>query len=339
MCNALFELKNKGVEITANEELGAKIAILLHDIGHGPYSHTLENELIKNFHHEHISLLIMQILNKEFNGELKTAIEIFTDTHPKRFLYQLVSGQLDMDRMDYLSRDSFFTGVAEGVISYDRILKMLTVYNGDLMIEEKGIYSIEKFLVARRLMYWQVYLHKTVLTAEMMLVKIIRRAKELKENNIPVKAATEALNFFLEGDDHSSMEQNLNIFCKLDDYDVMCTVKNWADHPDKILSSLCRFLVDRQLLKVRLQSEPYDPDFVNEQKKHAAYKLGITMKESEYFVFTGEASNTTYDPKDELIQILFKDDTVKDISQVDNALIQQQISSPVKKFYICYLRA
>ena len=339
MCNALFELKNKGVEITANEELGAKIAILLHDIGHGPYSHTLENELIKNFHHEHISLLIMQILNKEFNGELKTAIEIFTDTHPKRFLYQLVSGQLDMDRMDYLSRDSFFTGVAEGVISYDRILKMLTVYNGDLMIEEKGIYSIEKFLVARRLMYWQVYLHKTVLTAEMMLVKIIRRAKELIEKNIPVKAATEALNFFLESDDHPSMEQNLNVFCKLDDYDVMCTVKNWADHPDKILSSLCRFLVDRQLLKVKSQSEPYDPDFVNEQKKHAAKKLDITMKEAEYFVFTGEASNTTYDPKDELIRILFKDDTVKDISQVDNALIQQQISSPVKKFYICYLRS
>ena len=184
MCNALGELKNKGVEITHEEELGAKIAILLHDVGHGPYSHTLEKELINDVHHETISLLIMKVLNKEFNGQLQTAIDIFTNKHPKKFLYQLIAGQVDVDRMDYLTRDSFFTGVSEGVIGYDRIIKMLCVKEGQLMVEEKAIYSIEKFLVARRLMYWQVYLHKTVLSAEMMLVNIIRRAKELLAKGI-----------------------------------------------------------------------------------------------------------------------------------------------------------
>ena len=337
MGSALTELKNKGTGITAEEELGAKIAILLHDVGHGPFSHALENELIKNVHHEQISLLIMQILNEEFNGQLQTAIDIFTGKHHRRFLSQLVSGQLDVDRMDYLSRDSFFTGVAEGVISYDRILKMLIVHNDNLMIEEKGIYSIEKFLVARRLMYWQVYLHKTVLSAEMMLIKIIRRAKELTKINVPVRGATKALNFFLQYQNIDSIEQNLNIFCRLDDYDVMCTVKNWADHPDKILSCLCRCLVDRRLLKVRFQSEPYDPNIINEKKKLVSERLQISKEETDYFVFTGEAINTTYDPGDERIQILFKDGTIKDISQVDNALIHYQISSPVKKFYICYL--
>jgi HD superfamily phosphohydrolase len=339
MNSALSELKNKGTEITPEEELGAKIAILLHDVGHGPYSHALENELIRNVQHEQISLLIMEILNKEFKGRLQTAIDIFTGIHHRRFLSQLVSGQLDVDRMDYLSRDSFFTGVAEGVISYDRILKMLVVHNDDLMIEEKGIYSIEKFLVARRLMYWQVYLHKTVLSAEMMLVKIIRRAKELTNNNVPVKAATKALNFFLEYQNIDSIEKNLDIFCRLDDYDVMCTVKNWADHPDKILSCLCRSLVDRKLLKVRFQSEPYNQNIIDEKKKIVTKQLQLNKEETDYFVFTGEAINTTYDLVDERIQILFKDGTVKDISQVDNALIHHNISSAVKKFYICYFES
>src|SRR5437773_11037354 len=197
MCSALNELKGKEVDITASEELGAKIAILLHDVGHGPYSHALENELIKDVSHESISLLIMQTLNEHYGGKLTMAIDIFTDKYSKAFLHQLVSGQLDVDRMDYLSRDSFFTGVAEGVISYDRILKMLVVKNDELMIEEKGIYSIEKFLVARRLMYWQVYLHNAVMGAEMLLVRIIQRAKDLLKKGIPAPAATEALNFFL----------------------------------------------------------------------------------------------------------------------------------------------
>ena len=339
MCNAVIELKSKGIEITEKEELGVKIAILLHDIGHGPYSHTLENELIKDVHHETISLSIMQKLNEQFNGQLDTAIEIFTNKHPKKFLFQLVSGQLDMDRMDYLSRDSFFTGVSEGVIGYDRILKMLTVHNGELMVEEKGIYSIEKFLVSRRLMYWQVYLHKAVLSAEMMLVKIIRRAKKLIEEGTEVKAATASLNYFLQKQSNKeTMLQHLDVFCSLDDADVMSTVKNWTAHPDKILSFLCKGLVDRKLLKVKLQADPFEASFVNEKKKLVSEKLGISNEETDYFVFTGEAINTTYNPIDERINILFKDGTVKDISKVDNALIHQHLSTPVKKQYICFLK-
>jgi HD superfamily phosphohydrolase len=339
MCSALTELKRKGVEITDEEELGAKVAILLHDIGHGPYSHTLENVLIKDVHHETISILIMKLLNDEFHGQLKTAIEIFTNKYPKHFLYQLVSGQLDMDRMDYLTRDSFFTGVSEGVIGYDRILKMLTVHHGELMVEEKGIYSIEKFLVSRRLMYWQVYLHKTVLSAEMMLVKIIQRAKELIVNGVQVEAATAALNFFLQNSGSNQQAKiNLDIFCSLDDADIMCTVKNWMTHPDKILSILCRGLVDRKLLKVKLQADFFDINFVNEKKKEVVARLDISNEEAGYFVFTGEAMNTTYNPLDERINILFKDGTVKDISKVDNALIHQHLAITVKKQYICYLK-
>jgi len=339
MCNALSELKSKGVEITAEEELAAKIAILLHDIGHGPYSHTLEKELISDVHHEAISLLIMQALNKEFNGQLQTAIDIFTNNYSKKFLYQLIAGQVDVDRMDYLTRDSFFTGVSEGVIGYDRIIKMLTVHNGQLMVEEKAIYSIEKFLVSRRLMYWQVYLHKTVLSAEMMLVKIIQRAKKLIANGTKTEAATSALNYFLQNPstDHKTKE-HLDTFCSLDDFDVMATVKNWMGHPDKILSTLCRGLVDRKLYKVKLQANAFDDPFVKEKKKELMKRFSISNEEADYFVFTGEAINTTYNPEDERINILFKDGSVKDISKVDNALIHQHLSSPVKKHYICYLR-
>ena len=339
MCNALYELKSKGVEITPEEELGAKVAILLHDIGHGPYSHTLEKELINDVHHEALSILIMKVLNKEFNGQLQTAIEIFTNNYPKKFLYQLIAGQVDVDRMDYLTRDSFFTGVSEGVIGYDRIIKMLIVHNGQLMVEEKAIYSIEKFLVSRRLMYWQVYLHKTVLSAEMMLVKIIQRAKELIKNGIKIEAATSALNYFLQNPSvNHKTEEHLDTFCSLDDFDVMATVKNWMDHPDKMLSTLCRGLVDRKLYKVNLQANTFDDSFVNEKKKELVKRLSISNEEADYFVFTGEAINTTYSLEDERINILFKDGSVKDISKVDNALIHQHLSSPVKKQYICYLR-
>ena len=345
MSCAIGELRNKGTIITPQEELGARVAILLHDIGHGPYSHALENVLINDVHHEAISLRIMQTMNKEYEGQLQTAIDIFTDDYPKHFLHQLVSGQLDVDRMDYLSRDSFFTGVTEGVISYDRILKMLVVKDDELMIEEKGIYSIEKFLVARRLMYWQVYLHKAVMSSEMLLVKIIQRAKDLLKSGISTVAATDALNFFLSagcgannsGNDQS-IEKHLDIFCNLDDYDVMCTIKNWSGHPDKILSMLCRSLVDRRLLKIKLQAEPFDEKGVQEKKCKVAGRLQITEEEAAYFVFTGEAINTTYDPGDERINILFKDGSIRDISQIDNALIHQQLAGPVKKYYICYYR-
>ncbi len=339
MSNALNELKTKGIEITTAEELGAKIAILLHDIGHGPFSHTLESELIKGISHETISLQLMELLNKKFDGQLKIAIDIFKNQYHKKFLSQLVSGQLDMDRMDYLTRDSFFTGVSEGVIGYDRILKMLTVHNGELMVEEKGIYSIEKFLVARRLMYWQVYLHKTVLGAEMMLIKIVQRARELAAKGEQVFAASPALDFFLK---HSQItkeiETNLSLFCNMDDYDVLCSIKNWMTHSDKILSLLCQMLVNRNLLKVKLQVQPFDNSLLATKRKKIATQLAITEEEANYFLITGHATNTTYNPIDERIHILFKDESVKDISEVDNALIQQQLVSAVKKHYICFLK-
>jgi HD superfamily phosphohydrolase len=339
MSMALGELKSKGVAITPEEELGAKAAILLHDAGHGPFSHALEQELIKNVHHETLSLLLMRKLNTELKGKLDTAIAIFTNEHPKRFLHQLVSGQLDVDRMDYLNRDSFFTGVAEGVIGYDRIIKMLTVHNGQLMVEEKAIYSIEKFLVSRRLMYWQVYLHKTVVSAEMMLIRVIRRSKELIAAGQEVNAVSAELNYFLkEPHPDLTIPENLQRFCRLDDHDIMATIKQWCNHPDKILSLLCTYLVERKLLKVKLQAAPFVADFVKAKQLEAQELLGITAEETRYFVFTGEASNTTYNPGDERINILFKDGSVKDISKVDNALIQHNLSDTVKKHYICYVR-
>jgi uncharacterized protein len=335
MCIAINELKSKGTDISPEEELAAKIAILLHDIGHGPYSHALENELIKDVHHETISLLIMHALNDEFGGQLTMAIDIFTNKYTKQFLYQLVSGQLDVDRMDYLTRDSFFTGVAEGVIGYDRILKMLVVHGGNLMIEEKAIYSIEKFLVSRRLMYWQVYLHKTVLCAEQTLQRVIRRARE-----IGAAAPTKALAIFLNPakEEQKPIEQLLPQFCMLDDYDVMCAIKSWCLHEDKILAVLCRSLVERKLLKIKMQAAPQDDAFIKEKRLEASVALGISNEEAKYFVFTGEAINTTYNPLDERINILFKDGSVRNISEVDNALIHQHLSSPVKKYYICYLK-
>jgi hypothetical protein len=336
---ALNELRNKGVEITREEEIAAKIAILLHDIGHGPYSHALEKKLIKGVHHEDISELILQLLNEEFNGQLDMTIAIFSGTYHKQFLHQLISGQLDVDRMDYLTRDSFFTGVSEGVIGYERILKMLVVHEGELMIEEKAIFSVEKFLVARRLMYWQVYLHKTVVAAEKMLVKIIERAQELIAAGIEVDTASKNLDFFLKqhqpGD---NFIRHLEKFAQLDDSDVLCTIKNWCGHFDKILSRLCKGLVERKLLKVKFQGEPFDELMVTTYRAEIAGKLRVSEAEAAYFVFTGEATNTTYNPFDEHIKVLFKEGMVTDISQVDNALIHQRLSSPVKKYYLCYLR-
>ena len=336
---ALSELRNKGVHITPEEEQGAKIAILLHDIGHGPYSHALEKRLIKGLHHEDISILILQLLNDRLNGQLQTAIDIFTGDYPKKFLHQLVSGQLDVDRMDYLTRDSFFTGVVEGAIGYDRILKMLTVHNGELMVEEKAIFTVEKFLVSRRLMYWQVYLHKTVMAAEKMLVRIIERANELIANGIELPMASDNLKFFLkEHRPDGNFIRHLEKFAQLDDTDVMCTIKNWCGHFDKVLSRLSKGLVERKLLKIKFSAEPFDDTLLEALRKDTADKMGITETEAAYFVFTGLATNTIYNPYDEHIRILYKDGTVSDISQVDNALIREQISAPVKKYYLCYLR-
>jgi uncharacterized protein len=329
MCNALSELKGKGVDITKEEEQASKIAILLHDIGHGPFSHALENVLIEGMHHEAISLLLMKDLNKQFDGKLQMSLDIFTNSYHKKFLHQLVSGQLDVDRMDYLSRDSFFSGVSEGVIGYDRIIKMLTVHNGELMVEEKGIYSTEKFIVARRLMYWQVYLHKTVLCAEQMLKQIIRRAKLIK-----AYTATSLNKFINEPIESVSLEE----FCNLDDYDVLSAIKEWSYHPDTVLSFLCNGIINRGLLKIKYFPQPVDEALVKEKRDAAQKKLNLCNGEEEWIVITGEASSSTYNIKDENIQILFKDDTVKDISQVDDALINAGVSAKIKKYYICYMR-
>jgi len=332
MCDALNILKEKNIDISKDEEQAAKIAILLHDMGHGPYSHALENVLVQDIHHEKLSILLMQKLNKEFNGALKMAIEIFIDTYPKKFLHQLVSGQLDVDRMDYLNRDSFFTGVSEGVIGYDRIIKMLTVHHEELMVEEKGIYSIEKFLVARRLMYWQVYLHKTALCAEKMLVNIIRRAREIQ-----AASASAALNIFLNTKfDDKKIEQHLDNFCKIDDYDVLFSIKMWASHPDTILSYLCSGIINRRLLKIKFSGTAFNNEMVETKMQEVKKIFSINDAGASYLVFSGEITNETYSKDDERIKILYKDGTVSDISEVNNALINQTLFGAAKKFYICF---
>jgi hypothetical protein len=329
MSCALNELKSKGVEITAAEDQAAKIAILLHDVGHGPFSHALEHVLIESMHHEEISLKIMQELNQQFNGKLQLAIDIFTGNYSKKFLHQLISGQLDVDRMDYLTRDSFFSGVNEGVIGYDRILKMLTVHNGELMVEEKGIYSIEKFLVARRLMYWQVYLHKTVNCAEQMLQRIIKRARQVKA------VVPGPLNKLIN---EPGTKITIEEFCALDDYDLHTAIKNWSVYDDKVLSILCKGIINRQLLKTKYYGEPVDKNLLQEKMNEAIAKYDLTEDEAGWLVFTGEAVSSTYNFDNEHIYILFKDGSVKDISEVDNALINQNLKGKVKKYYICYLR-
>jgi HD superfamily phosphohydrolase len=335
---AVNELRSKEVDITKEEEIAVKAAILLHDVGHGPFSHTLENKLIPGVHHESLSLQIMHKLNEELGGQLDLAIAIFTDQYEKPFLHQLISGQLDVDRMDYLTRDSFFTGVSEGVIGYDRIIKMMAVQNGELVIEEKGIYSVEKFLIARRQMYWQVYLHKTVMAAEKMLVKIVERVRDIYTTDDKALYTNSPLDFFLGQFDGNMDDRALDQFCLLDDVDITAAIKIWSRHADKVLSTLCYHLLNRQLFHCQLQAVPFDEQLVVQQQAAIAQKMGISVEEAGYFVFTGEAVNTTYQLGDERINMLFKDGSVKDISQVDNPLIHQTLSTPVKKFYICSLR-
>lgn len=326
---ALQELTYKGFEISAKEQEAAKIAILLHDIGHGPFSHALEHTLAEGMHHEEISLLLFKELNEIFEGKLQMAMAIFQDEYPKKFLHQLVSGQLDVDRMDYLTRDSFFTGVNEGVIAYDRILKMLTIHNGELMVEEKGIYSIEKFLVSRRLMYWQVYLHKTVLSAEQMLKRIIKRARLIKAE------CAGPLNELIN---EPLANITLKQFCSIDDYDVLMAIKTWCSHSDKVLSVLCQGIIDRSLLKVKYFAEPVESLLLKEKVEAVKARLNLDYEDAQWLAFTGEAISSTYNFEDEHIHILFKDGTVKDISEVDNALIHENLKGSIKKYYICYLR-
>lgn len=337
MGNAVNELRSKGTIISEEEEVAVKAAILLHDIGHGPYSHALEHVVVKGVHHESLSLQIMHEMNAAFDGQLTLAIQIFTNAYHKPFLHQLISGQLDVDRMDYLSRDSFFCGVSEGVIGYDRILKMLVVVDGQLMIEEKGIYSVEKFLVARRQMYWQVYLHKTVLSAEKMLVKILERARSLYTSTDTAMQTGSALDYFLGSFTGVMDAFALEQFCSLDDHDIMHAIKRWSTHPDKVLSLLCSRFLSRQLYKTTIQSEPFLPAIIADKQKESIHAFNLDASEVDYVCFTGEATNTLYQTKDERINILFKDGSIKDISLIDNALIHQNLSAAVKKNYICQL--
>lgn len=338
---ALRELQNKGAEVTEEENVAARIAILLHDIGHGPYSHTLENTIVEDVIHEDISALIMEKMNEEMDGDLDLAIRIFRGDYPKKFLHQLVSSQLDVDRMDYLNRDSFYTGVHEGVIGYDRIIKMMIVYNDELMVEEKGIHSIEKFIIARRLMYWQVYLHKTVLCAENMLIKIFIRAKELALHGEKLFASP-ALAFFMQqktnGIIFAADPEYLAHFCQLDDFDILSAIKVWANHRDSVLSTLCRWLIERRLLKIKLSNNRFETIKLEEMREALSKKSGLTGTALDYFIFTGTAVNRTYNVTDDNINILFKNGEIKDIASVDNALINKSISIPIKKFYFCYPR-
>ena len=341
MEKALDELKAKNTPISKGECLAARIAILLHDIGHGPFSHSLEHSLVQGVSHETISHIIMQKLNVEFDGLLNKAIQIFDHSYTNKFLHQLVSSQLDVDRMDYLNRDSFYTGVSEGVIGYDRILQMLTVKDNELMVEEKGVYSVEKFLIARRLMYWQVYLHKTVLGAEMLLINILKRAKELAQDGEEL-FTTPALHYFLyrqltEKDFHED-PKHLDTFCELDDADIFVSIKVWQTHKDKTLSMLCKMMVLRKLYKVRFVSQSLD-EILEDKRKLILETTNIDKKHIDYFVFTGTTSNRAYDASDEQIQIAMKDGSSIDISKIDNSLINQTLARPVHKNYICYFQA
>ena len=338
MCMALSELKAKGVEITADEEIATKAAILLHDIGHGPFSHALEEEFLSGIDHEELGIHIMKKMNVEFNGELDLCISIFQNKYPKKFLHQLVSGQLDVDRMDYLTRDSYFTGVSEGVIGFDRIIKMLVVHNNELMVEEKGIYSIEKFLIARRLMYWQAYLHKAVLAGEEMLVKILKRVKEIcltDKDSVKTGSGTDYFLFEFNGIINDDV---VHKFCQIDDIDFEFAIKKWSNHNDVILSTLCKGILNRKLFKVKFQSTKISSDTIQLKQQEIAIKYKVSLKDVNYLTFTGEISNTIYKTDDEKINILFKDGSVKDISSIDNTLIHKTITNPVKKFYICSIQ-
>jgi len=339
MTQAIEVLRSKEIEISAEEAQAVTIAILLHDIGHGPFSHALEHSIAKKVSHEDISAFLMERLNKEFNGKLDLAIKIFNNQYKKKFLHQLVSSQLDMDRLDYLNRDSFFTGVSEGVISSDRIIKMLHVKNDELAIEEKGIYSIEKFIVARRLMYWQVYLHKTVVAAENMLVNVLKRAKELSSQGEEL-FATPALAVFLKNNytkkDFVSYPGLLETFALLDDYDIFASVKVWMHHPDKILSTLCKNLVERKLFKIELKKEKINPSYKQQLVSKAAKQFKVSEKEALYYVCSGEIENSAYKTTIVKINILMNDGKVLDLALASDQLNTNVLSKTVKKYFICY---
>jgi len=337
MQEAIDSLRNKGVAITEAEAEAACLAILLHDVGHGPFSHALAHSIVKGVHHEDVSALIMGRLNDEMGGALDLAIEIFNDHHPKPFLHQLVSSQLDMDRLDYLARDSFYSGVTEGKVGSERILKMLNVVDGQLCIEEKAIYSIEKFIVARRLMYWQVYLHRTVLSAEHMLMLVLNRAKHLARQGVPVFASP-ALSLFLHDDlDRAKFLADPDVlerFCELDDSDIFVAMKSWRHHEDRVLALLSQRLLDRGLFRIELRPEPFSEADVAERVDATAAALGFTQEEAQYLVSNARIDNKAYVPKG--IHVLYKDGSVRDFAEANDHLHMQMLSRPVEKSFLCY---
>lgn len=336
---AIETLRSKGHLITEEEEEAVTVAILLHDVGHGPFSHALEQTIVEGISHEDISTLLMNKLNQQFNGRLTMAIAIFNGEYPKRFLHELVTGQLDMDRMDYLNRDSFFTGVSEGVISFDRIIKMLNVVDDHIAVEEKGIYSIEKFLIARRLMYWQVYLHKTVIAAEQLLAKILMRSRELALKGKKL-FATPALNHFLADtisrEDFIKKDHHIEKFASLDDTDIMAAVKVWAEDDDFVLSQLCRMLMQRNLYQVEISNNPPDAQVIARLKENARNKYPISEDEISYFVFTDTIKNNAYKPGDGSIRILMKDGTIQDIARASDNSNLEALAKTVEKYVLCY---
>ncbi len=331
MYRSLEVLKSKGQEITEDESKAAVLAILMHDLGHGPFSHALEGVLVEDLHHEHISMLLMQNLQKEFGKPIEMAIQIFTNQYPKKFLYQLVSGQLDMDRLDYLNRDSFYSGVSEGVVGYDRIINMLDVHDDNIVVEEKGIYSIEKFIVARRLMYWQVYLHKTSLVADLMLKNAVLRAKEVYRGNNKQSEISANLNFFLSNTlTVNDFDEHLTKFAALDDYDIFQALKVWMNSEDVILKTLSTSIINRKLFKI---------EFVEEEKaaeKYDTLKNKYSEEEMRFLVLKGAAQNNAYNPSKDNIYIKFKDGSIKEITDITEQWNIRSLSNPVVKHYIAY---
>lgn len=339
---AIVQLRAKGHEITNEEAEAVKIAILMHDVGHGPFSHVLENTIIKEVPHEEISLMLMERINKETNRKLDLAIRIFKNEYPKKFLHQLVSGQLDMDRLDYLRRDSFYTGVTEGNIGSARIIKMLNVKDDHLVVDSKGIYSIENFLMARRLMYWQVYLHKTSVAYENMLIGALSRAKEMAQQGKELFASP-AFHFFLYQDidrnrfytDNDCLEN----FILLDDNDIWTSLKVWCNHSDKILSTLSQGLINRKIFKVEISNKPFSKERKKELTSQISSRLGISSGEATtYFVSTPSTEKNMYDPADDSIDIMYKDGSIKNVAEASDMLNISLLSKKVKKYYICYLR-
>jgi hypothetical protein len=339
MGKAISELRTKGHHIDSEEELGALAAILLHDIGHGPFSHALEYSIGEGIHHEEISKLFLSYFNQLHDNKLETAIDIFNDQYAKKFLHKLVSSQLDMDRIDYLKRDSFFTGVSEGAINSERLINMLDIIDDDLVIQAKGIYSAEKFITARRLMYWQVYLHKTVLAAEYTLMRILKRAKELSREGRDL-FSTPALAYFLKNDIDANTfktnEEALINFAKLDDFDVLTSLKVWVNDDDKVLSTLSNSIINRRLFKIEMQKEIFSDDYIWEIKEKTKKKFKLTEEEVNYFVLQDTTSNYAYKQGVDTINILYKDGTVHDISETSDDLNISLLSKPVTKHFLCY---